>query len=91
MKYIIVPAEVIEQVPKSELEALHLNPRYSTDRTEVIMKVIHYEQLFPVPMTLELVDELPNEPIYPYPLYEAPSEELDVLITSPKWTEEERV
>lgn len=92
MKYIVIPAEELQQIPVSRLEELGLSPRYSTDGTSAIMKVTHFEQLFPSPMTLDLIDKEqtePADPVYPFPVYDNPSSELDVLLNSQDWTCEE--
>lgn len=89
MKYIVIPAEELQQIPVSRLEELGLSPRYSTDGTSAIMKVTHFEQLFPSPMTLDLIDKEQTEPVYPFPVYNNPSSDLDVLLNSLDWTCEE--
>lgn len=89
MKYITFPAENLEQIPQEVLDELHLSPRYSVDGTEIIMKVVNYEKLFPSVQTLPLTDVVEEgeqqEPIYPYPTYEG--EALTTLLESNKWSE----
>ena len=88
MKYIVFPVEKLNEVPQEVLDELHLAPRKSIDGTEVIMKVANYEMLFLSVMTLpELGEETPQEPIYPYPVYEG--EELETLLSSENWTTKE--
>nr|DAM19590.1 MAG TPA: hypothetical protein [Caudoviricetes sp.] len=55
------------------------------------MKLNHYEMLFPQPATLELLDEeeTPQEPVYPYPVYEG--EELNTLLASSEWSSNESI
>lgn len=55
------------------------------------MKLNHYEMLFPQPVTLELLDEeeTPQEPNYPYPVYEG--EELNTLLSGPDWSSSDSV
>lgn len=86
MKYIVFPSENLNAIPQEVLDELHLTPRKSVDGTQVIMKLVHYETLFPSVMTLPLLDdeETPQEPVYPYPNYEG--EELDKLLSGSKWT-----
>lgn len=84
MKYIVVPAEVLKDITEETLNELHLSFRYSVDGTEVIMKVVNYELLFPSAMLLPLVDdEEQPEIVYPYPTYEGDS--LDNLLNSKEW------
>lgn len=89
MKYITFPAEKLKEVPKEVLNELHLSPRYSVDGTEIIMKVVNYEKLFPSVQTLPAPEEgeEPQEVVYPYPTYEGNS--LNTLLESSKWTEVE--
>lgn len=90
MKYIVFPVEKLNEVPQEVLDELHLAPRKSIDGTEVIMKVANYEMLFPSVMTLlELGEETPQEPVYPYPVYEG--ESLDNLLSGYKWTSRDSV
>ena len=86
MKYIVFPSEKLDEIPQEVLDELHLTPRKSVDGTQVIMKIVHYEALFPSIMTLPLLDEKEKteNPIYPYPTYEG--EELSVLLSGPDWT-----
>ena len=39
MKYIVIPAEILIDIPQEELDILGLSPRYSVDKSEVIMKL----------------------------------------------------
>lgn len=90
MKYIVFPVEKLNEVPQEVLDELHLAPRKSIDGTEVIMKVANYEMLFPSVMTLpEPGKETPQEPVYPYPVYEG--ESLDNLLSGYKWTSRDSV
>lgn len=86
MKYITFPTANLNEIPQEVLDELHLVPRKSVDGTQVIMKLNHYEMLFPQPATLELLDEeeTPQEPNYPYPVYEG--EELNTLLSGPDWS-----
>lgn len=89
MKYIVFPVEKLNEVPQGILDELHLVPRKNNNGTEVIMKLVHYETLFPSVMTLPLLDdeETPQEPVYPYPTYEG--DDLNVLLSGPAWTSKE--
>ena len=48
MKYIVFPVKKLNEVPQEILDELHLVPRKNNNGTEVIMKLSHYELLFPV-------------------------------------------
>ena len=91
MKYIVFPTEKLNEIPQEVLDDLHLTPRKSVDGTQVIMKIVHYEALFPSIMTLPLLDEeeTPQEPVYPYPTYEG--EDLNVLLSSPEWSSSDSI
>ena len=91
MKYIVFPTENLNEIPQEVLDELHLTPRKSVDGTQVIMKLVHYETLFPSVMTLPLLDdeETLQEPVYPYPTYEG--EELNTLLSSPEWSSNENI
>lgn len=86
MKYITFPTANLNEIPQEVLDELHLVPRKSVDGMQVIMKLDHYEMLFPSIMTLPLLDEeeKTENPIYPYPTYEG--EELNTLLSGPDWT-----
>ena len=91
MKYITFPTEKLNEIPQELLDELHLVPRKSVDGTQVIMKLVHYETLFPSVMTLPLLDEeeTPQEPVYPYPTYEG--EDLNTLLSGPEWSSDESI
>lgn len=91
MKYIVFPSEKLDEIPQEVLDELHLTPRKSVDGTQVIMKLVHYETLFPSVMALPLLDEeeTPQEPVYPYPTYEG--EELNTLLSGPEWSSSESI
>lgn len=91
MKYIVFPTEKLNEIPQELLDELHLVPRKSVDGTQIIMKLVHYETLFPSVMTLPLLDEeeTPQEPVYPYPTYEG--EELNTLLSGPDWSSSESI
>ena len=91
MKYIVFPTDKLNEIPQEVLDELHLVPRKSVDGTQVIMKLDHYEMLFPSIMTLPLLDdeETPQEPVYPYPTYEG--EELNTLLSGPEWSSSESI
>lgn len=91
MKYIVFPTEKLNEIPQEVLDELNLIPRKSVDGTQVIMKLVHYEALFPSIMTLPLLDdeETPQEPVYPYPTYEG--EELNTLLSGPEWSSSESI
>lgn len=87
MKYITFPASQLSEVSQETLDHFHLSPRYSTDGSQVIMKVDNYEKLFPSVMTLPEEGEEYQGPVYPFPVYEG--EALDNLLNSPEWTSPE--
>ena len=91
MKYITFPTANLNEIPQEVLDELHLVPRKSIDGTQVIMKLDHYEMLFPSIMTLPLLDEeeTPQEPVCPYPVYEG--EELNALLASSEWSSNESI
>ena len=91
MKYTVFPTANLNEIPQEVLDELHLTPRKSVDGTQVIMKLVHYEALFPSIMTLPLLDdeETPQEPVYPYPTYEG--EELNTLLSGPEWSSSESI
>lgn len=91
MKYITFPSENLNEIPQEVLDELHLVPRKSIDGTKVIMKVDNYEKLFPsaVALSLQDEDETPQEPVYPYPVYEG--EELNTLLSGSEWTSNEGI
>lgn len=91
MKYITFPTKNLNEIPQEVLDELHLVPRKSVDGTQVIMKLVHYEMLFPSVMTLSLLDEeeTPQEPVYPYPVCEG--EELNTLLSGPKWSSSDSI
>ena len=91
MKYITFPTAKLNEIPQEVLDELHLTPRKSVDGTQVVMKIVHYEALFPSIMTLPLLDEKEKteNPIYPYPTYEG--EELSVLLSGPDWSSNESI
>lgn len=84
MKYIEFPSALIAEVSEDTLNQFHLSPRFSVNREKVIMKLEHYEKLFPSVMTLpEWGEDTPSEPEYPYPVYEG--KELDSVLNTPEW------
>lgn len=91
MKYIVFPSDDLNAIPQEMLDELHLIPRKNVDGTQVIMKIVHYEALFPSIMTLPLLgeEEKTENPIYPYPTYE--DEELSVLLSGPDWSSNESI
>lgn len=91
MKYIVFPSDNLNAIPQEMLDELHLIPRKNVDGTQVIMKIVHYEALFPSIMTLPLLgeEEKTENPIYPYSTYEG--EELSVLLSGPDWSSNESI
>lgn len=87
MKYAVVTIEWLAQHGLLAIPTM----RKSVDGTQVIMKLDHYEKLFPSIMTLPLLDEeeTPQEPVYPYPVYEG--EELNTLLASSEWSSSDSV
>ena len=85
MKYIVIPAEILIDIPQEELDILGLSPRYSVDKSEVIMKLDNYNKLFPPTME---VSEDNMDTKYPYPIYISGSHEFNDLIESSNWNGE---
>lgn len=84
MKYIVIPIKVLKEVPQSTLDELHLVPRLNVKGTKVILKLSHYDELFPLAVTLPLLDDEPIERVYQYPVYEG--DELTALLSSAEWS-----
>lgn len=85
MKYIVFPTEKLNEVSQEMLDELHLVPRKSIDGTQVIMKIVNYEKLFPSPQTLPAPeDEGTQEVICPYPTYQGDS--LTTLLNGVQWS-----
>ena len=89
MKYIVFPKSDLDAIPREVLDELHLSPRLSVDGSQVIMKTPNYDRLFPSAMTLSDEVETPQEPVYPYPVYEG--EELSALLSGPEWSASDNV
>ncbi len=85
MKYIVIPAEILIDIPQEELDILGLSPRYSVDKSEVIMKLDNYNKLFP--STMDISDDNVDTN-YPYPIYISGSHEFNELMKSSDWNEE---
>lgn len=87
MKYIVFPIEKLNSVSDEELDKYHLAPRTSVDGTQVIMKVVNYEKLFPADTQSVLSDE--EGVNLPYPTYEGDS--LNTLLSEYPWVKQEDV
>lgn len=87
MKYIVIPIKVLKEVPQSTLDELHLVPRLNVKGTKAILKLSHYDELFPLAVTLPLLDDEPIERVYQYPVYEG--DELTTLLSSAEWSSED--
>ena len=86
MRYIVIPRELFDTIPEEIKKKLGIDsPRMSTDGTEVMLHIEHYDTLFPPVMTLE-EDENNNTANYPFPVYEATTTEFNSLIASDKWS-----
>ncbi len=88
MKYIVIPVEVLKEIPQEVLDSKHLVPRLNVDGTKCIMKIVHYNELFPPVMALSETEE-PSEINYPYPTYEG--EELSDLLGSTEWSPQDNI
>lgn len=84
MKYIVIPIKVLKEVPQSTLDELHLVPRLNVKGTKAILKLSHYDELFPLAVTLPLLGDEPIERVYQYPVYEG--DELTALLSSAEWS-----
>lgn len=93
MKYIVIPIALLEG-KEQELSELSLDPRLSSDGTEAILHVEHYEELFlnnPVILkTRNRTINIDAEPTPDYLIYDNPSEELDTLLNSNKWSNDQK-
>lgn len=85
MKYIVIPAELLDEVSQEILDRIGLSPRYSNDRNKIIMKLDNYDKLFPPTMILSDVEDVDNGIDYPYPIYISGSHEFDELMKSDDW------
>lgn len=86
MRYIVIPRELFDTIPEEIKKKLGIDsPRMSTDGTEVMLHIEHYDTLFPPVMTLE-EDENNNTANYSFPVYEAATTEFNSLIASDKWS-----
>lgn len=85
MRYIVIPRELFDTIPEEIKKKLGIDsPRMSTDGTEVMLHIEHYDVLFPPMMTLEEDDN--SDIVYPFPTYDATSTEFNSLITSDEWS-----
>lgn len=84
MKYIVLPAEMLDEVTQDALDYFHLSPRYSTDGSEIIMNLDNFYLLFPQAMTLQEDTEESIE--LPFPIYTSGTEEFENLMQSELWT-----
>lgn len=85
MRYIVIPRELFDTIQEEIKKKLGIDsPRMSTDGTEVMLHIEHYDTLFPPVMTLEEDDN--SDIVYPFPTYDATSTEFNSLITSDEWS-----
>ena len=85
MRYIVIPRELFDTIPEEIKKKLGIDsPRMSTDGTEVMLHIEHYDTLFPPVMTLEEDDN--SDIVYPFPTYDTTSTEFNSLITSDEWS-----
>lgn len=84
MKYIVLPAEILAEVTQDVLDYFHLSPRYSTDGSEILMKLDNFYLLFPQAMTLQEDTEESIE--LHFPIYTSGTEEFESLMQSELWT-----
>lgn len=83
MKYIVLPAGILAEVTQEALDHFHLSPRYSTDSSEIIMKLDNFYLLFPQAMALQETEEVIE---LPFPVYTSGTEEFENLMQSELWT-----
>lgn len=83
MKYIVLPAEILDKVTQEALDYFHLSPRYSTDSSEIIMKLDNFYLLFPQAIALQETEEVIE---LPFPVYTSGTEEFESLMQSELWT-----
>lgn len=86
MNYIIVPTEIIKELPSDRLEELHLSPIQSVDGTKTVLKCCHFQELFGDKLIIMLDEDGDNETIsYPYEVYD--NKAIIELMDSPEWCE----
>mgnify|MGYP005949251719 CR=1 FL=1 len=85
MKYIVIPAELLDKISQETLDHLYMSPRYSNDRSKIIMKLDNYDKLFLPNMILSDVESVDNGIDYPYPIYISGSHEFNELMKSDDW------
>lgn len=88
MDYIIFPSSKLDTVPKERIEELYLSSRKSIDGEEVVMKLIHYNELFKddgetVLRIILLNDDVDSEHERPDNVYT--SEEIRTILAGDKW------
>lgn len=84
MRYIVLPAEMLDEVTQDALDYFHLLPRYSTDNSQVLMKLNNFYALFPQAMPLQ--EDLEGSIELSFPIYTSGTEEFENLMQSELWT-----
>lgn len=99
MKYIVIPANIINSISKEKIGELGLCLRYNIDNTKVIMHIEHYEQLEIEDgdalqemginkLSKSMIEDDDIYKTYPHPTYDNPSDELTSLLNSEDWNGE---
>lgn len=91
MRYIVIPRELFDTIPEEIKKKLGIDsPRMSTDGTEVMLHIEHYNSIEEFPSPISTLEDGEIETIqYPYPVYNNPSDELSALLNSDEWTSKE--
>lgn len=92
INYIVFPKSDLDETREAKMNELHLIPRKSKDSTKIIIKDVHYNEIFSDKVDIEvrmINEEEVETKSYPYPTYSGSA--LDELLSSPEWswTEEE--
>ena len=77
MNYIIIPSQLIQNIPQSILDELNILFKYSANRSKVIIHIKLYDKLFNVKHIEDKVFE------YPYPIYR--DSEIQDILLSEEW------
>lgn len=86
MKFIIIPKDVYDMIPEDKRLILGIqDPRMSLDKSGVILHIEHYDKLFE---SVNMLKSNKDEDVtYPYPVYESPSPEFDIVLSSSDWSD----
>jgi hypothetical protein len=77
MNYIIIPSQLIQNIPQSILDELNILFKYSKDKSKIIIHIKLYDKLF----NIEHIEDKIFE--YPYPIYR--DLEIQDILLSEEW------